>query len=210
MMNAFYEHHKNSIRFQYACFDRILLNAALPLLLEPTAAQGFFSHYRHIYPVTRKVLHDISERYHQWVRNQVERWKVPILEYPEGRREDIVAPYFTHAQPDRIVAIIKSREPANILVSIGGRDSQGCHLDRKLRWVVQYNFYLNDRELGPLFIRMCPYFPFPARVCLNQHHWIAGQLKRLGIEFQKSDNAFSSCADPEMLQQIADSFSPEH
>jgi len=61
-----------------------------------------------------------------------------------------------------MVAIIKSREPANILVSIGGRDSQGCHLDRKLRWVVQYNFYLNDRELGPLFIRMCPYFPFPA------------------------------------------------
>ena len=41
-MNTFYEHHKDSIRFQYACFDRILLNAAIPLLLEPTAAQGFF------------------------------------------------------------------------------------------------------------------------------------------------------------------------
>ncbi len=40
-MNTFYEHHQNSIRFQYACFDRILLNAAIPLLLEPTAAQGF-------------------------------------------------------------------------------------------------------------------------------------------------------------------------
>jgi len=95
-------------------------------------------------------------------------------------------------------------------VSIGGRDSQGCHLDRKLRWVVQYNFYLNARELGPLFIRMCLYFPFPARVCLNQHHWIAGQLKRLGIPFQKSDNAFSRCADPEMLQHIADSFLAGH
>ena len=68
-------------------------------------------------------LHDISERYHQWVRNQAERWKVPILEYPEGRREDMVAPYFTRAQPDRMVAIIKSREPANILVRIGGRDT---------------------------------------------------------------------------------------
>ena len=41
-MNTFYEHHKDSIRFQYACFDRILLSAAIPLLLEPTAAQGFF------------------------------------------------------------------------------------------------------------------------------------------------------------------------
>jgi hypothetical protein len=25
-MNAFYEHHKDSIRFGYRCFDRILLN----------------------------------------------------------------------------------------------------------------------------------------------------------------------------------------
>jgi hypothetical protein len=55
-----------------------------------------------------------------------------------------------------------------------------------------------------------PYFPFPARVCLNQHHWIAEQLKKQGIRFEKSDNAFSGCADPAMLQHIADSFSPGH
>jgi hypothetical protein len=209
-MNTFYEHHKDSIRFQYACFDRILLNATIPLLLEPTAAQGFFSYHRHMYPVTRKLLHDISERYHQWVENQARQWKVPILEDPEGRREDIVAPYFTHAKADRMVAIIKAREPAHILVSIGGRESRGCHLERNRRWVMQYNFYLKDRELGPMFIRMCPYFPFPARVCLNQHHWIAEQLDKRGVRFQKSDNSFSGCADPEILQRIADSFSPGH
>jgi hypothetical protein len=28
-MNAFYEHHKDSIRFGYRCFDRILLNGAV-------------------------------------------------------------------------------------------------------------------------------------------------------------------------------------
>ena len=28
-MNAFYEHHKDSIRFGYRCFDRILLNALI-------------------------------------------------------------------------------------------------------------------------------------------------------------------------------------
>jgi hypothetical protein len=33
-MNAFYEHHRSSIWFQYACFDRILLNATIPLLLD--------------------------------------------------------------------------------------------------------------------------------------------------------------------------------
>jgi hypothetical protein len=28
-MNAFYEHHKDSIRFNYRCFDRILLHATI-------------------------------------------------------------------------------------------------------------------------------------------------------------------------------------
>jgi hypothetical protein len=28
-MNAFYEHHKNNIRFHYRCFDRILLNGTI-------------------------------------------------------------------------------------------------------------------------------------------------------------------------------------
>ena len=209
-MNSFCEHHKDSIQFQYACFDRILLNATVQLLLEPTAAQGFFSYHRHIYPVTRKVLHDISERYHHWVENQARQWQVPILEDPEGRREEIVVPYFTHAKPDQIVAIIKSREPAHILVSIGSRESHGCHLERNRRWVIQYNFYLKDREFGPMFIRMCPYFPFPARVCLNQHHWIAEQLNKRGVRFRKSDNSFSACGNPQMLQGIADSLLPGH
>ena len=28
-MNSFYEHHQDSIRFGYRCFDRILLNASV-------------------------------------------------------------------------------------------------------------------------------------------------------------------------------------
>ena len=33
-MNAFYEHHKDNIRFGYRCFDRLLLNADAALIEE--------------------------------------------------------------------------------------------------------------------------------------------------------------------------------
>jgi hypothetical protein len=33
---------------------------------------------------------------------------------------------------------------------------------------MQYNFYVNDRHWGRMFVRLSPYFPFSARVCLNQ------------------------------------------
>jgi len=58
-----------------------------------------------------------------------------------------------------------------------------------------------------MFVRMCPYFPFSARVCLNQHHWLAIRLAEEGIGFQKTSNAFLKCGSFARLQEIADSLS---
>src|SRR5256884_7946189 len=77
-MNAFYEHHKNIIRFAYRCFDRILLHAAIQPFQQPERAVGFFDFYRQIYPVSRQLLRDISTQYHNWVKNRSQKWRVPI------------------------------------------------------------------------------------------------------------------------------------
>jgi hypothetical protein len=73
------------------------------------------------------------------------------------------------------------------------------------RWVVQYNFYLNDARWGRMFVRMCPYLPFSARVCLNQHYWLAVRMREEGIDFQQCTNAFLKCAHPDRLQELANS-----
>jgi hypothetical protein len=204
-MNAFYEHHKNSIRFQYRCFDRILLNGLIQPFQQEQRVVGFFGTYRDLYPVSRNVLGGIAIQFQNWVTNRSKTWGVPILDAPEGRRDDFVLPYFTSAKPDRVVCILKAREPARIMTAIGTKKENRWHLELKQRWVNQYNFYINDSEWGRMFVRVCPYFPFSARVCLNQHHWIANRLKQQGVRFRQSTNAFARCADPKILQEIADS-----
>jgi hypothetical protein len=47
-----------------------------------------------------------------------------------------------------------------------------------------------------MFVRLCPYFPFSARVCLNQRHWLASQLRADGIDFQQCANAIPRCRAP--------------
>jgi len=54
-------------------------------------------------------------------------------------------------------------------------------------------------------VRVSTYFPFNARVCVNQHEWLARQLQREGIFFGKAANALVRCADPHRLHQLADS-----
>jgi hypothetical protein len=59
-MNTFYEHHHDSIRFAYRCFDRILLNGLIQPFQQPERVVGFFTTYRNLYPVSRPVLRDIA------------------------------------------------------------------------------------------------------------------------------------------------------
>ena len=204
-MNAFYEHHKDSILFRYRCFDRVLLNGLIQPFQQPERVIGFFNTYRQVYPVSRDVLREIAAQFQNWVVNRSQKWGAPILEEPEDRRDKFLDPYFRKAKPNQIVAIIKAREPARIMIAIGNKKDNRWHLQIAQRWVVQYNFYVNDEHWGRMFVRMCPYLPFSARVCLNQHYWLAVRMRKEGIDFQQCTNAFLKCGNPARLQELADS-----
>jgi hypothetical protein len=57
---------------------------------------------------------------------------------------------FRSAPPQRtdsVVAILKAREPARILVAIGDRGNDSPHLEYKQRWVNQLNFCVNGSNV---------------------------------------------------------------
>ncbi len=209
VMNSFYDHHKDSIRFNYRCFDRILLNGLIQPFQQPERVVGFFDVYRHLYPVSRDILRGAAEQFQVWVKERAAGWNTPIVEAPKGRRDEFVDPYFKGATADQIVVILKAREPARIMTAIGDKKSNRWHLQIADRWIVQYNFYVSDQRWGRMFVRMCPYLPFSARVCLNQHHWRANRMREEGIDFEQCSNAFRKCAAPKRLQELADSLTAE-
>jgi hypothetical protein len=97
-----------------------------------------------------------------------------------------------------VVAIIKAREPAI------GKDEVVLINPAPLQLQMP-TVYVQDFCWGQMFVRVCPYFPFSARVCLNQHYWLALRLQERGIRFRQCANAFLQCSDPEALQKLADS-----
>jgi hypothetical protein len=83
-MNAFFEHHKNNIRSQYRCFDRLLLNGLIQPFQQPERVIGFFNTYREGKRVTRGLLTDIADQFRDWITLRSQKWGVPILEAPEA------------------------------------------------------------------------------------------------------------------------------
>lgn len=208
-MNPFVEHHQQSIRFQYSCFDRMLLNAVVQPMQRPALIVGYLDKCKHVPSITRAYFRQLSEDYHEFVAELAVKQRIQILEPPKGvRREDWVEPFYkSFGQRFGIVVILKSRENARVAVSYP-TPSGGNRIEVCTRFVWQYYFYLRDRDWGRMFLRICPYFPFNTRVCVNQHEHLARQLEREGITFRQTANALVQCADPERLQHLADGFRP--
>jgi hypothetical protein len=64
--------------------------------------------------------------------------------------------------------------------------------------------------LGPAFIKICAYFPYPGKIWFNGHEWAKRQAARAGLSFRELSNGFASCQDPAMLQEICDRLGPGH
>ncbi|MGH3294316.1 MAG: hypothetical protein ACRDP7_21175, partial [Trebonia sp.] len=76
------------------------------------------------------------------------------------------------------------------------------------RRVTCYYFYLWDEDFGPAFVKVCAYFPYPAKIWVNGHEWAKRQALKAGIGFTALSNGFASCDDPAGLQEICDRLQP--
>jgi hypothetical protein len=210
-MNPFLQHHQESIRFRYTCFDRILINVVVQLLQIPVNIVCFFRDQRQ-QDVDRQVLGGVARHYHHWVEQYAAQHRIAIVrpdDFEDERRENWTDGYFQNRpEPFGVGVILKSREGARIATADKGKVKP--HIDLKNRFVEQYYFYLNDPDFGRAFFRICPYFPHNSRLCINGHEWLARQLTKEQIAFTQCGNAFVECANPLRLQALADQFSHEH
>ena len=131
-MNPFIEHHPHSIRLQYSCFDRMLLNAVVQPMQQPALIVGFLDKCKHVTSITKAYFRQVSEDYHRFVAQMASAQGVQIVEPPKGvRREDWVEPFYkAFGRRFGIVVILKSRENARVAVSYptpsGGNRVEVC------------------------------------------------------------------------------------
>ena len=81
--------------------------------------------------------------------------------------------------------------------------------DKTERRVGIYYFYIHDREFGPGFIKICTYFPYPAKVWLNGHEWAKRQARRARISLHRAGQRLRHLCQARRLQAICDRFGPD-
>jgi hypothetical protein len=77
-------------------------------------------------------------------------------------------------------------------------------LGRAQRPCLHIYFYYLDREFGLMHVRVQTWLPFTIQVCINGREYLARQLSRQGIGFEKRDNCFTRIDDMPRAQQLLD------
>jgi hypothetical protein len=122
----------------------------------------------------------------------------------DDRKLDVMRRYLAKAEcADRpgVVAIGVAQEFQSVFTGYDrAKDRPGppsFGFQKSDRRVTCYYFYVWDRQFGPGFIKICSYFPYPAKVWVNGHEWAKRQAAMAGIGFTALSNGFAACDDPE-------------
>jgi hypothetical protein len=201
------------------CVDRLYLNAYVPNLQVGGQVGQFCRHLGQ--PIASPaVIEKIGNRFRRDVDVYARRHRLPVLHLAkpdrsrwDDRKLDHVRPYLARAERAGrygVVAIVAAQEFQWVFTATKKTRGQAVWFEwnKTERRVSCYYFYLLDRDFGPSFIKICTYFPYPAKVWLNGHEWAKRQARRGRVAFAELANGFAASPRPDRLQAICDRLGP--
>jgi hypothetical protein len=203
------------VQLDIECLDRVYLNAYVPILQSSGQVVAFMTQYLDLPIPSPAVFDKIGQKFRRSVASFAEANHIPWVTFAkDARKADVMAPYLKQAAAtgrSQVAAIGVAQEFQRVWTA--------CQRDTKTaapqytftkadRRVTCYYFYLWDENFGPAFIKVCAYFPYPAKIWINGHEWAKRQAAKAGIGFTELSNGFASCDDPAALQEICDRLQP--
>ena len=202
---------KDHVELELEGIDRMYLNAYVPSLQTGAGFAYFLREQLDCRVPSTFMIAPMSRDFVAAIERFVEEEGVDLVTFSKAERKDDVARQYLEQfrGEEGLLFVGKAQEKANVFRTEKRVDADGFKypwLVRSTALVNHYYFYIVDRDFGPLFIKFCSYFPYPAKVCLNGNEWLKRQLKKRRIRYKALDNGILSCKDPERVQKIADSF----
>lgn len=106
-----------------------------------------------------------------------------------------------------LICVLGCVEPCRSFDVRRNRERRTAKLVRAERKCLHLYFYFQDREFGPMHVRLQTWAPFAMQVCLNGREWLARKMERAGIGFEQRDNCFARIDNVERAQAMFDSLS---
>jgi hypothetical protein len=202
----------NHVTFELEAIDRMYLNAYVPSLQTGGGVVYFLKTQLGVPVPSTVMVAPMTQRFVEGIERFVKTEGVDLITFEKGQRKDDIAQQYlaTFTGEEGVLFVGKAQEKAWVFRTEKRRDARGVYpwIIRSTAMVNHYYVYLVDRDFGPLFIKFCSYFPYPAKLCLNGHEWLKRQLTQRDVPFEPLDNGIRASDAPGRVQRIADTLDP--
>jgi len=189
--------------------DRIYLNAYVNDLQVSGQVVRFLHQHLGMPIASPALLQKIGTKFRDAVRLFASTNGIPCVPLTARERKiDIMRPYLDRAAAtgrSQVVAIGVAQEFQKVFTARKRKTDPALapqfSFDKTERRVTCYYFYLWDDDFGAAFIKVCAYFPYPAKVWINGHEWAKRQAAKSHVPFTELSNGFRS-GDQDSLQLI--------
>ena len=199
----------NHVTFELEAIDRMYLNAYVPSLQTGGGFVWFVKTQLGARVPSTMMVAPMTQQFVDTIERFVVTEGIDLVPFERGQRKDDVAQKYlaTFDGDEGVLFVGKAQEKAHVFRTEKRRDAAG----KTYPWIIRstampnhYYFYILDKDFGPLFIKFCSYFPYPAKLCLNGHEWLKRQLTQRAVPFEPLDNGIRSSDAPGRVQRIAD------
>lgn len=101
-----------------------------------------------------------------------------------------------------LVCVLSVVEPCMSYFLGKDRERKRLELRAQFRKCIHLYVYLIDETFGWMSIRFQTWFPFKVQVCVNGREWLARQMDRAGIGYERRDNCFARIGDMARAQAL--------
>jgi hypothetical protein len=197
------------------CLDRVYLNAYVPILQSSGQVVAFMTQHLGMPIPSPALMEKIGTKFRRAVESFASANGIPWVRFGKGERKiDVMQPYLDRqaATGRSGVAAVGVAQEFQRVWAAYQRDTRTAApqytFAKADRRVTCYYFYLWDEDFGSAFLKVCAYFPYPAKIWVNGHEWAKRQALKAGIGFTALSNGFASCDDRAGLQAICDRLQP--
>ena len=128
---------------------------------------------------------------------------IEYLRSSQERKEDRARAIATRDQvQEGLIAVFKCVEPCWTFRLHRNRESKKLDIQPKFGQCSYLYRYAWDPVFGFMHARVQTWYPFAVQVCLNGREWLARQMDRAGLRYERRANKFVWVEDFERAQQL--------
>lgn len=204
-MVSFIQRHADKVLGVLSGFDRLVFRGGLRGIARPDGMKSFLAKTGILF----KEFKDYAARTTELLKEaslaralQLGRPVIPVQSSRTSKEAIAVDVARRDKVEQGLICVLKCQEPSLSFKVSGNHETKRLELrSRIVPCQVLYHYYF-DPTFGFMNARIQTYFPFTIYVCMNGREWLAREMDRAGIRYDRRDNCFASIEDGKRAQEL--------